>query len=241
MLTSGLEGRSACSFAIFLSPDVVFHAHEVSANFAFAIKVSTLHSIFHIYFTGEYIKDRLTRAESRNIQILQKKEEKRNREASPYLNSHKSSMQHVCPGMVSSRRTRDIVLREGKSHIEIRITVTHSRCDWQRRRTGGVQQPRLLWPQSTWTINAESTPRMCNQCQSSREGQYCPSSLRMMVSARAWMRRRKTPSAKHDLNWTVLRVMPGSFDLSFSSHSFFRGFFPPSLPRAGGPTFWADT
>jgi len=22
----------------------------------------------------------------------------------------------------------------------------------------------------------------------------------------------KTPSARHDLNWTVLRVMPGSFD-----------------------------
>lgn len=45
----------------------------------------------------------------------------------------------------------------------------------------------------------------------------------------------KTPSAKHDLNWTVLRVMLGSFD--FPSLSFAVTFL---LRLAGGPTFWAD-
>lgn len=56
---------------------------------------------------------------------------------------------------------------------------------------------------------------------------------------------KKTPSAKHDLNWTVLRVMPGSFDsLSLSpSRSFYllssAGSFLSAAPPAAlhfGPT-----
>lgn len=111
----------------------------------------------------------------------------------------------------------------------VRITVTHSQDG-----KAEVRESARTVTTAVTIINVMATARTRNQCQSSR-GRYCPSPSPYWSANEACAP--KTPSAKHDLNWTVLWVMLGSFDFPSLSFSFAGSFL---LRPAGGPTFWAN-